>query len=523
MLKRTGRSGSRDAPEARLGALGLADLLPVLLAPGRKVDVGPFTDRAPAAIANFLQGERAYRESDFLKALPHYHAALAADSQFALAAIKGAQSASWLDEAEETTRLTDIALAGRATLPLRFAQFALGLSAYQRGVADSAILQFRNALSLSPDWSEAWMSLGEVYYHLLPDAASLDSLARNAFDQAHRLDPDFTPPLFHLAQEALRRDDLVAAKGLIARFRRAAPDSTLDLQLALMLACVEGRLRPKDWVAAVPAGYADALEAAASLARSARRTGCAEDGFRAVLADNEVPAPHRFAALFGLQNLLMSGGRRAEVRALLASDDAAQFGGKYFYILDAAVDTTFQRDAEAVARAQGSGYTDLSPTTLWLLGIWEFHRGNATALHAIAAALAAKADRLQLRRDRLFERIVEAYQVIADRDTVEAIRKLRALIPNATRGELAWSMWESLGPERLILAQMLFKRGEFGILAGRFCPGRAAAVIGLLLYLPGSLALRARAARMMNDQIAVQEYRTRLAAFGRADLLVPHR
>jgi hypothetical protein len=226
MVRRAGLSGPAGSSEARLGARAVAVLLPALIGAGKAVDVGALGARAPAAIANFLQGERAYRHSRFAEALDHYRAAVAGDSLFALAAMKGAQAASWLERATEERDLTDLALAGVRLLPVKYTFFARGLRSFQIGEADSAVTRFQHALRLAPEWSEAHMALGDVYYHLLPRTTGLDSLAEREFHASHQLDPGFSPPVYHLTEIALRRNDLAAA---YARVRpRKAPSGLVS-------------------------------------------------------------------------------------------------------------------------------------------------------------------------------------------------------------------------------------------------------------------------------------------------------
>ena len=131
LLRREGVSGdSRTASLPRLGLLAVSNLLPALLAPGRRVDVAPLIDRRPDAIANFLQAEREYRRFQFGAALEHYRAALAEDSLLVLAAIKGAEAANWREQNGQDLELVSAALRRATLLPIRYGHFARGLRSY---------------------------------------------------------------------------------------------------------------------------------------------------------------------------------------------------------------------------------------------------------------------------------------------------------------------------------------------------------------------------------------------------------
>ncbi len=212
LVRRAGRSGPLSASAARLGALATGDLLAVLLEPGRQVDVGALHERSPAAIASFLQGERLYRDMKFETALEQYRRAVGHDSLFTLAAVRGAQAAHWLNRSSDAQELTAIAVRRISLVSPRYRELVRGWTAYLAGDADSASALLRRAVRLDSTWAEAWMSLGEVYHHLLPQEFPLDSLAEAAFERARRLDPDFTPALYHLAELAILHGDISRAR-----------------------------------------------------------------------------------------------------------------------------------------------------------------------------------------------------------------------------------------------------------------------------------------------------------------------
>jgi hypothetical protein len=117
------------------------------------------------------------------------------------------------------------------------------------------------------------------------------------------------------------------------------------------------------------------------------------------------------------------------------------------------------------------------------------------------------------RRDSLLAASLRARATLARGDSVEALRQLRALTPTATsRQDLTWDPWESLGGERLLLAQLLLARrqaAEALEVAGGFDSPVPASY---LIYLPASLSVRVLAATQLGDTRLAQAGRARLAA-----------
>jgi tetratricopeptide (TPR) repeat protein len=514
VLRRAGASSpAADASLPRLGLRAVGDLLPVLLEPGRKVDLTPLSERDPTAIANFLQGEREYRRMRFASALEHYRRALSEDSALAIAALKGAEAANWPGLSGEDAVLVGIALQHESALPPRLALFARGLRDYLMGSADSAVRHFRSALAIDSTWSEAWMALGEVYYHLLPRGSSLDSLAESAFEEAHQADSSFTPPLFHLAQIALRRGDIPRAEKFLQGLQRADPDSTFSRSLSLMYQCVRHGPSRVRWREVAERAPSDVLSAAEALAGRGAHPACARAGFEAVLNASRVE--NRWGALLGLQGLLAASGRTRDLDTLLARAERSGLPGRRLYLLDAAAGTGFEREAAEVAAEQGRKYDSMPGPNLWLLGEWEARRGGLENLTQIAKVTARRADASGDRTDSLFARIMEAQTARVRGDSARATALLRELAPSVPQADLMWQPWEALTGERLALAELLLAGGqpaEADRVAAELDSHRA---VVYLVYLPASLELRARAAEALGRSDVAARHRARLAALRR--------
>jgi tRNA A-37 threonylcarbamoyl transferase component Bud32/tetratricopeptide (TPR) repeat protein len=527
------RGDSLVAQESAIGG-ALADLaldavvrlLPRLLDPGRQVDLSPLTDRDPGAVALSIQGDREYRRSHFEEALGFYQRAVAEDSLLAFAAVKGAQAASWHSRPQEAEHLLQVAVRHESLLPPKYRRFARGLQAYVTGAADTALTEFRGALALDTVWSEAWMAMGEVYYHLQPTIGALDSLAATAFGTAVAYDTSFTPALLHLAEIAVRRHDLAGAERLADRLQGTGLDSTFLRQLDIMLACLRKGPGGVDWKGLAVANPNALGLAARELAVTGAFPGCGTAAFGALLGRSGLPASYQWAALLSLQGLLLATGHAEAALATLDSALAAGSRSAYsLYVFDALAGAPFDAEAaqaEAIARAAAGDYYDRArPESRWLLGIWQGRRGSVATLDTIARRLGRAADSTGDPRVRVLADALAAHLALARADTTTALARLERLRPHASATQLGWELGDPLPFERFLLAELLLARGR---------PDEAIQVAdtfdhpGPMMYLPllpASLALRVHAAEAASHSRLAARYRERLGALGWRDRQPP--
>ena len=249
--------------------------------------------------------------------------------------------------------------------------------------------------------------------------------------------------------------------------------------------------------------------------------GCAEDGFRAVFANNSVPLALRWGGSLGLQGLLAAEGRTTELRALV---DSAVAGGmdlaNQLYLLDALAGVDVDADAAAVAeRLSREGAANVYPFTLWLLGAWYARHGNHAETEAMRAALAARQPSPKDPWTGRFADVLTARLLLLKGDSAGAIGRLRPALSVGQRRTLDWDLGESLAPDRLLLAELLLARGqpaEAMSAAGVF-DHQAPAVF--LPFLPASLALRSRAAVALGRADDARRFQERLVALGQGGTL----
>ncbi|HKH84697.1 MAG TPA: protein kinase, partial [Gemmatimonadales bacterium] len=510
LVQETATGPSSVTTPVQLGLQVATKLLPALVDPGRTIDLTPLSARKTSATALWIQGEREYRRSRFSSALGFYDRALREDSSLAFAAIKGAQAAGWEDMPEEAAKLLEAALAHSALLPSRQRSFAEGWQAYLKGDADSAVALLRKTLAQDPEWAEAHMALGEVYYHLLPSASPLDALAKTEFSKAFQYDSGFAPPLFHLAEIALRTDSLARSAALIKRFREFQPASSRWRPLALMQSCVESGPASVNWEAQASLNPMDLLEASRSLAVGGAQNRCAERGFKALLADRKQEELH-WGAFLGLHGIAMSERRFDRIVPLI---DSAVAGGlaraPLLYFLDVLAGAPLDAKAQATASAwrsqYGNQYEGVSPQSRWLVAAWEAHSRDTIGLKQLRTSLlmASKESPLPL------EGVLEGHMALSRADTLNAVRSFRSLQVNLPADVLQWGLVEPLAVERLIAAEFALSRRDFAEAERIAAIFDHPAPVAYLPFVPASLSIRLQAARGLQRSDLVERYEERL-------------
>jgi serine/threonine-protein kinase len=517
-----GRAAGRSADDWRSGLHAVTGLLPALIPTGAP-DVGAeWTTRDPAAVASYLRAEAAFRRMQLGDALTHYRKAVTADSGFGLAAIRGAQAATWSHRSGEAASLIAVAL--RRPLSPRYHHFALGYAAYLEGRADSAAAELRRSLAIDREMTVAWMQLGEVYTHLLPEAGRLDTLAEQALTEAHRLDPRATNSLLHLLEHRLRLSDTGGAAPLVSRFLASLPDTAkLHAQVRIVDRCVRGGPAGVSWAEEAARKPLAVLSAGQILGAGAAQPACAEAAFTAVIeADTTDAGDDRWFALLMLQALLLAQGRASEavtaIDAAPAGDDAARM-----YLLEAplypAIEEKAVSAAEDYQKRCGPAYTECPNSyLLWQLALWSAHTGDAAGAAAAARELQRRADTVSssdpARSATMLARSAAAQATLASGDTARAFRLIEELLrePVPPGGSIEWNIALPRAPDRMLFARLLSARKDYrraiGVADVFDAPGSSI----LLLYVPASLRLRADAAAALGERSLANSYQARLDA-----------
>ncbi|MFN8575035.1 MAG: protein kinase [Gemmatimonadaceae bacterium] len=501
----------------RAGLAATTQLLPRLITTGIPDVVSEWSQRAPAAVAHFLLAESAFRRVQLSEAEAQYLQAIAADSTFGLAAIRGAQAATWNHDQQGATTLIDVAL--RSRLSDRHRAFAQGYRAFLQGRADSAVLFLRRALALDSTRAFVWMQLGEVFAHLQPLYGETDSLEADALEQATRRDSTATNVLFHLIEVRLRQGDTLRAAPLVQRFLEAQPDTSLSHQVRIMNTCV--RRGPAGSALGDAARHTPGplLAAAVTMSTGARKWRCAQAAFEALLANDTAATveadTRRWYALVGLQGLQLSVNDTAGAGRSIASFLQRWKIGTSLYLFDAAAWGLFgdqaARASEADARDVLSDPTACSAALrCWLYGVYLAKVGRVDQAAAIAPRILQAAGRSATHEDSVMAQSLEGHVQLARGDTSAAAATFeRLLLSGRSIPSLEWDLAMPLAIERLALARVMIARGQpdsaIGVLD--VIDSRAVVHAG---FVATSLQLRAQAATQLHDDARGSRYRARL-------------
>ncbi len=516
VVQATATDSTGGLPASALAIRALPRILASIVG-SERVDLAPLTDRRPSAVVRLLEAEEAYRSARFRRALDLYRQAVVEDSLFAYAALKGAQAASWLTRLDEAIDLIRLARVNDRLLPRKYLPYLAGIEAYLAGQADEAVAAFHQAMSIDRYWPEAATALGEVYYHLLPRRAPLDSMAEAAFDHAYQLDSSFTPPLFHLGEIAVRNGDRRRANAMLRRLVSEGGEEGWARHLTWMARCLDPRAGPSDWAEFARVSATDAMLVAKALSAGGLQARCAENGFRAVLTAPASPPGTTWAAVLGLQGLLIATGRVSDaVRLLDSARTAISTRALAYGLIEVYADSGLRiagERAESFGLATfGPNYERASPRTSWAFGVWEAWKGNRPVVDAIAQRLATSADADPRPPVVLAAESMQAHATLLAGDSAGAIARFERIRTIAPRDSLSWEFLEPLAADRLVHARLLLARGR---------PFEALAVasvfdhqepVTFLAFVRRSLELRVLAAERIGMPSSASRFRARLRA-----------
>jgi serine/threonine-protein kinase len=227
---------------ARASVEGPADSLPELVdrlavqllldeAGERSERSAALTSSSLPALQAFVAGRKSYRAARYAEAAEHFRRALEYDSMFALAALQEADATDWIGgPGDDVAKQRAFALRDHLVPADRaYLVAVLGPRWPEVSTPKERLHAWEEAVRLAPDRPEAWFGLGDALHH---DGVAMGepeavARAREAFERALALDPQYAAPLAHLADRAFVRDDLAAAQSFVTRYLEV--DSTGDL------------------------------------------------------------------------------------------------------------------------------------------------------------------------------------------------------------------------------------------------------------------------------------------------------
>ena len=511
-------------------------MLPRLTGLERLVDVSGIIGRQPAAVHDWLMGEREYRGSNMDAALRYLQAAISADSLLAPAAFRAAVTAGWTNRPDTALSFVRLALRHADALSPQQSSFANALERFLSGRADDAIVALRPVLQRGRESADAWMLAGEINLHLLPavdvDPRTLTSVpapttwpledrAEQAFMRARALDPGFSPPLAHLSEMAARKGNTRELSRLSGELERTKGDSVFVQRMAITERCLRRGAGSVDWSAEARRNPLRLYQVGNVLlaASSAQARRCGVNAFAAILAADTNQGPNDWGSLVSLHGMLVAQGQTTEAVRLVDSAVTHGMGAALgLAVLDVAAGMPPSPGAATFATQLYDKLDTRAAPSLWLLTIWNAHTGDTVRLARVAAVAEARTRAAGpggaggQRVDSLVARISAAYLALARRDSATALKRFASLQPTAVRNQLEGLIWESLAPERLQYARLLLASGDAAAAHRVASTFDSPAVLIHQLFLPASLDLRARAAHALADSALERRARTRLAA-----------
>ncbi len=517
--------GTMDDPWKQ-GLDAVNKVLPRLIAGSDRNLLVDWEGRPPAAVANFLVGEGKFRRVQMRAALDAYRTAVGLDSTFAIAALRGVQSAAWVHNSAAGAQLLKIALS--QPLPPRSQYFALGVGAYRAGLADSAIALLTRATTEDPDNLAAWTQLGEVYMHLLPLASkqSADAAADDAFAKARALDSSAVNVLYHPIQIRLRRGDLAGAQAMLAKFRAAQPDETSLNELRFAESCVRTNASRDTLLAAAKAAPLEFLATGATLGAAGANLRCAQVIYDLVqLVDTintDAADARRYVALAASVTIALTRGDSAAANAAVVRFEQRWPPVPGLLLTAASWSPFFTARGEATARADSAAYgpalaTASATNIIFRTALFEVTRGSLTRAALLQATLQAHAAMPDSQSLQWYADAIQAHLLLSRGDSSRAEALLyRVLSASLTTENLQWDITGSRGFQRLTLARLLLARGraqDAWEVANVF---DAPVSMVYVVFLPASLELRMQAAKQLGDRTAERRFRMRLASISRA-------
>jgi tetratricopeptide (TPR) repeat protein len=222
--------GSADSVLAVVGRLTVELTRELLASTGQQLMQAPrtagITTTSLDALRAYLDGEAAFRQSDFPTAAAAFERAVDADSTFAMAWRRLSDSYGWMENinSEEGGKASRRVVELADRLPIRERTLMV---AAERALDEgdlSALGDLREIVSKYPDDPEGWHTLGEFYRHVgTPAGLSTEADELEVFEKAVSLDPTFTPYYIHYIEALVGQGRGLDAREALATYDDLAP------------------------------------------------------------------------------------------------------------------------------------------------------------------------------------------------------------------------------------------------------------------------------------------------------------
>jgi serine/threonine-protein kinase len=430
-----------------------------------EVRLSALTTASIPALRAYLEGEQAYRHSQFTAAQQALNRALQHDSTFAIAHYRLAHALGWSFGLGSNDLLEHLVAAERHSQGLP-ARDSLLVRAWKLADVDGsleAIPLFRNLTARYPDDLEAWHGLGDALFHLGAQAGQPLSAAKEALERTLELDSSFAPALIHLIEIAYQQDDSIRGRQWTERY--LALDSTSNYAHAFRLLTSLQFGSPTDssrTAAALDTLSADLMYWTLGRMRVVAGTLPLYEMIALKAADPRFTDDERHMALWSLGLRYLRHGR-AEIAVDLLQHSMALAGGEMDVAalnllanardLGIAVDSTSQELVRRLAAAK--------PGDVPTLALQAAKEGRDAEAATLIARFQARADTLLAQGDSAAARSLRGRALTLSGRVAAAHDSIDAAIDRLRRGldkiNAAWYGYRDV--DRYWLAQLLDERG----------------------------------------------------------------
>jgi tetratricopeptide (TPR) repeat protein/TolB-like protein len=349
------------------------------------------------ALKAYLAGEREYRTARWTDAVRHYQQAIDADSTFANAWLRLSSACGWGGCPMEVAEGYDTrAMALADQLPDRDAR---RIRAMKRLDADA----LEKLTAAYPDDVEAWVALGESYFHIGGTQLRPAESFRTAFTRAVRLHPYYGEPYVHLIEDAFLRLDSLDAQRLIDGNVALGADQASCAQVSYDLVWGSAAARTRalsmlDTVAPIWCVEQVPLAAPAQvLDRLAQNYGA--------MGDTATEAHDRTFALWRLLQLRVPGGQIRAARRALVRLAGAPVTGISAARWDIMLHLSGFPDSASAHRAARSIATGAGPTDHFWIGALAVEERRWNDVQVVRRALERQAASSDMTSSRLTHHI----------------------------------------------------------------------------------------------------------------------
>jgi serine/threonine-protein kinase len=336
------------------------------------------------ALKAYLAGEREYRTAKWSDAVRHYQRAVEADSNFASAWVRLSSACGWWGGCP--TELGE----GSSRRVLRLADQLPDREARRiRAIKMLDIEALEKLTAMYPDDIEAWVGLGDAYYHIGGVVLRSAEAYRGAFNRSVRLYPYYGEGYVHLIEDAfLRLDSLDAQRLIDGNVALGAAQSCTDqVSYDLVWGTAAARARAMavlDTVAPIWCVVQSPLAAPPHvLDRLAQIYGA--------MADTATQANDRTFALWRLLQLRVPSGQITAARRALARLAGAPVTGISAARWEIMLHLSGFPDSVVARRASRVIATGAGPTDNFWIGALAIEEGRWNDLEVVQQALGRQA------------------------------------------------------------------------------------------------------------------------------------